>query len=242
GFDGGDGDVNRFGIQQLYERITHEGLRGESAATDEAGGIDRIGDGGVDGIEARFGAGNGDAVGHDLDIAEAIAGGEGADHARRNSDRLRGTPIELEANLRRHDLDDMHIVRHVTDLLRSEIEGMFADLGSGEINDGVDIDIRHLAKDAGRTLDANFGTLDTFGADLEMFGRVVELDGNGERDFRRLIVSDGVPERDGDEERKELEAEVSEDMQAEPVDHRSISEESSSAGRRPLWSAPGSRS
>src|SRR5581483_6777239 len=102
--------MDRLGIFDLHERVANIRLGRESASANQAGGIDRVCDGGIDVLDPRLRADNDDLGWADLWFAQRIACREGADDARSYVDQFRCAAVEFEANLRGYHLNDVNIM------------------------------------------------------------------------------------------------------------------------------------
>jgi hypothetical protein len=117
-----------------------------------------------------------------------------------------------------HNLDHLEIARLV-DLLSREVEGAFSRSGSREVDFHVDLIRTQTMHQTRWAANTNLGSGDILGIDLEGIGDVVKLDGNCDSDLSDGIASNSQPQSNGEEQRKDLQAQIVEHIFVKKVGH-----------------------
>jgi hypothetical protein len=103
------------------------------------------------------------------------------------------------------------------DLLRSEVEGTFSRLRATKVNFDVDFIRAQTVHQTGWATDANLSSRNILRVDLEVIGHVVKLNGDGDGHLSHWIASNGQPQSDREEQRKELQAKIMEHVFVQEV-------------------------
>jgi hypothetical protein len=118
--------------------------------------------------------------------------------------------------LARNDLNDVEIAG-LMHLLSGEIERAFAGLGARKVDFHMYLVGTEAMHKAGRTTHADLSGRDVLGIDLEVLRDMVKLDGYGDGHLSHGIASDGQPQSDREEQRKELQAKIMEHIFVQEV-------------------------
>ena len=218
GLGGGDGHVNRFGLLHPNQRIGYISVRGEGSGADHARGIYGIGNGVTGFPNPVLGPNNVDGAGIGRHVGDVISGNQGANHARLDFNAASGAAVETDPHLGRLNLYHIDRIREMN-LLGSQVEGALAGVRSRQIHDGLHIGWRQPANGSLRATHPDFYLGRPFNAHLQIFRRVVELQGGRDDSFDRGIVSDSPPQQERQRQRHQLQPQIVEDVLAKEVAH-----------------------